>query len=140
MGVILLLLGSGVVTTVLVEGAEMTEQIYAFDLGGISNELVQRIHAAEPPSARASGFEAASSQGAPPVVEPPHSPSPGFEATTSQETPLPHPPPEPQSSEHPPGFERSQLSTAFVAAANLAWVAVGAGVVWWRYRRLALSR
>ena len=39
-----------------------------------------------------------------------------------------------------PGAGRAQLSTLFVVAANLAWVAVGSGVVWWRYRRLALSR
>lgn len=31
------------------------------------------------------------------------------------------------------------LSTAFIAAANLAWTALGVGVIWWRYRRLAPS-
>ena len=96
-GVILLLWGSGGITLALVEGAEMTEHIYAFDLGGISDELKQRIYAVEPPRA-------------------------------------------PGENEFAPGLQRSQLSTLFVAGANLAWVALGAGVVWWRYRRLALSR
>ena len=38
-----------------------------------------------------------------------------------------------------PGAGREQLSTLFVVAANFAWVALGSAVVWWRYRRLALS-
>ena len=97
-GVILLLWGSGFVTAALVEGAEMSEQIYAFDLGGISDELKNRIFGAEP-----------------------------F-------------PEELQENEFMMGFGRAQLSTTFVAAANLAWVALGSAVVWWRYRRLALSR
>ena len=96
-GVILLLWGSGGLTLALVEGADLTEQIYAFDLGGISDELKQRIYAAEPPQALGEG-------------------------------------------DFNPLYKRSQLSTIFVAAANLAWVTLGAGVVWWRYRRLALSR
>ena len=96
-GVILLLWGSGFVTAALVEAAEMNEHIYAFDLGGISDELKQRIYAVGPP------------------------PSLG-------------------ENEFLQGFRRAELSTMFVAGANLAWVALGAGVVWWRYRRLALSR
>ena len=96
-GVLVLLWGGGGLTLALVEGAEITEHVYAFDLGGISDELKQRIYAAEPPQALDDG-------------------------------------------DFNPLYKRSQLSTGFVAAANLAWVALGAGVVWWRYRRLALSR
>ena len=96
-GVILLLWGSWFVTAALVEAAEMSERIYAFDLGGISDELKNRIYRVEPP---------------------PASDENGFSM----------------------GYGRSQLSTMFVAAANLGWVALGSGVVWWRYRRLALSR
>ena len=96
-GVLVLLWGGGALTLALVEGAEISEQIYAFDLGGISDELKQRIYAAEPP------------------------PAPG-------------------DGDFSPLDNRSQLSTPFVAAANLAWVTLGAGVVLWRYRRLALSR
>ena len=96
-GVLVLLWGSGGLTLALVEGTEIAEQIYAFDLGGISDELKQRIYAAEPPLALGDG-------------------------------------------DFNPLYKRSELSTVFVAAANLAWVALGAGVVWWRYRRLALSR
>ena len=96
-GVILLLWGSGGLTLALVEGAEMTEQFYAFDLGGISDELKQRIYWAEPPEV-------------------------------------------PDDGEVNPLHKRAQLSTLFVVGANLVWVALGAGVVWWRYRRLALSR
>ena len=96
-GVILLLWGSSGLTAALVEGAEMTERLYAFDLGGISDELKNRIYGAEP------------------------LPAPGED-------------------EFVQGYGRSRLSTVFVAGANLAWVVLGAGVVWWRYRRLALSR
>ena len=96
-GVLVLLWGSGLVTAALVEAAEMSEQIYAFDLGGISDEFKQRIYGAEPP-------------------------------------------PVPGENEFIQGFRRSQLSTLFVVGANLAWVALGSGVVWWRYWRLALSR
>ena len=96
-GVILLLWGSGFVTAALVEAADMSERIYAFDLGGISDELKNRIYGAEPP------------------------PAPGRTSSSR-------------------AIGRSHLSTMFVAAANLGWVALGSGVVWWRYRRLALSR
>ena len=96
-GVILLLWGSGFVTAALVEAADMSEQVYALDLGGISDELKNRIYGAEPPSA-------------------------------------------PGENEFIQGFRRSELSTLFVVVANLGWVALGSGVVWWRYRRLALSR
>ena len=96
-GVILLLWGSGGLTAALVEGAEMTERFYAFDLGGIADELKNRIYGAEPL-------------------------------------------PAPVEDEFVQGYGRSRLSTVFVAGANLAWVVLGAGVVWWRYRRLALSR
>ncbi len=96
-GVILLLWGGGILTTVLVEVSDMSEQLYVFDLGGISDELKQRIYAAPVPDA-------------------------------------------PVGDEFVGGYRRAQLSTPFVVAANLAWVAAGAGVVWWRYRRLALSR
>ena len=96
-GVLVLLWGGGGLTLALVEGAEIAEQVYAFDLGGISDELKQRIYAAELTPALGDG-------------------------------------------DFNPLYKRSQLSTLFVAAANLAWVTLGAGVVWWRYRRLALSR
>ena len=102
-GVILLLLGSGFVTAALVEGADMSANLYAFDLGGISDELKNRIY----------GIEG---------VEPLRSEGPGPDDDFS------------------PGAGRASLSTTFVAAANLAWVALGSAVVWWRYRRLALSR
>ena len=96
-GVILLLWGSSGLTAALVEGADMTERLYAFDLGGISDEFKNRIYGAEP------------------------LPAPGED-------------------EFVQGYGRSRLSTVFVAGANLAWVVLGASVVWWRYRRLALSR
>ena len=102
-GVILLLWGSGFVTLALVEGADMSERIYAFDLGGISDELKNRIYSVE---------------GLDPI---------GGEAPADDD-------------DFSPGAGRASLSTTFVAAANLAWVALGASVVWWRYRRLALSR
>ena len=102
-GVILLLWGSGGLTLALVEGAEMTERLYAFDLDGISDELKNRIY----------GVEGLDPFGAPESRE-----EDAFQ----------------------PGAGREQLSTLFVVAANFAWVALGSGVVWWRYRRLALSR
>ncbi len=33
-----------------------------------------------------------------------------------------------------------ELSTTLVAGANLAWTAIGVGLIWFRYRRLAISR
>ena len=102
-GVILLLWGSGGLTFALVEGAEMTERLYAFDLDGISDELKNRIY----------GVEGLDPFGAPESRE-----EDAFQ----------------------PGAGREQLSTLFVVAANFAWVALGSGIVWWRYRRLALSR
>ena len=102
-GVVVLLWGSGGLTLALVEGAEMSEQVYAFDLGGISDELKNRIYGVE-------------------GLDP-------FGARESQDEDV-----------FEPGAGREQLSTLFVAAANLAWVVLGAGIVWWRYRRLALSR
>ena len=102
-GVVVLLWGSGGLTLALVEGAEMSEQVYAFDLGGISDELKNRIYGVE-----------------------------GLDPFGAQESRDGDP--------FEPGAGREQLSTMFVAAANLAWVALGTGIVWWRYRRLALSR
>ena len=102
-GVILLLWGSGFVTLALVEAADMSANIYAFDLGGISDELKNRIYSVE---------------GIDPIGDEGRGPDDDFN----------------------PGAGREQLSTMFVAAANLAWVALGSAVVWWRYRRLALSR
>lgn len=102
-GVILLLWGSGFVTLALVQEADMSANIYAFDLGGISDELKNRIYGIE---------------GIDPI---------GSEGSAS-------------SDDFNPWAGRASLSTTFVAAANLAWVAAGSAVVWWRYRRLALSR
>ena len=102
-GVILLLLGSGFVTAALVEEADMSANLYAFDLGGISDELKNRIYGIE-------GIEPLGREGTGP------------------------------DDDFSPGAGRAGLSTTFVAAANLAWVAAGSAVVWWRYRRLALSR
>ena len=102
-GVVVLLWGSGFTTLALVEAADMSAEVYAFDLGGIADELKNRIYGIEgldPFGARESAEEDA------------------FQ----------------------PGAGREQLSTLFVVAANFAWVALGSGVVWWRYRRLALSR
>ena len=102
-GVVVLLWGSGFTTLALVEAADMSEQVYAFDLGGIADEFKNRIYGVggldpwgDPESAEEDVFE--------------------------------------------PGAGREQLSTLFVVAANFAWVALGSAVVWWRYRRLALSR
>ncbi len=95
-GVVVLLWGTGGFAPVLVEVAELDARIYGFDIGGISQELTQRIYAAEPPSAGIDDFDSS--------------------------------------------YTRSQLSTLFVVTANLAWVAAGGVIVWWRYRRLALSR
>ena len=87
-GVILLLWGSGFVTLALVEAAEMSERVYAFDLGGISDELKNRIY---------------SVKGLDPIGE---------------QAP-------PEDGEFRPGAGRDQLSTMFVAAANLGWVGPG---------------
>ncbi len=102
-GVVVLLWGSGFTTLALVEAADMSAQIYAFDLGGIADEFKNRIY----------GVEGLDPFGAPESRE-----EDAFQ----------------------PGAGREQLSTLFVVAANFAWVALGSAVVWWRYRRLALSR
>ena len=104
-GVILLLWGSSFVTLAMVEGAELSEQVYAFDLSGIADELKNRIYSVE--RSVSAGFDDSNSRGD------------SFGDRVGS---------------------RDQLSTLFVVAANLAWVAVGSGVVWWRYRRLAMSR
>ena len=102
-GVVVLLWGSGFATLALVEAADMSAQVYAFDLGGIADELKNRIY----------GVEGLDPFGAPEA---------------------------PEEDAFQPGAGREQLSTLFVVAANFAWVALGSAVVWWRYRRLALSR
>ena len=102
-GVVVLLWGSGFTTLALVEAADMGAQVYAFDLGGIADELKNRIY----------GVEGSDPFGAPES---------------------------PDEDAFQPGAGRDQLSTLFVVAANFAWVALGSAVVWWRYRRLALSR
>lgn len=102
-GVVVLLWGSGFATLALVEAADMSEQIYAFDLGGIADELKNRIYGVE-----------------------------GLDPFRAPESP--------EDDAFQPGAGREQLSTLFVVAANFAWVALGSAVVWWRYRRLALSR
>ena len=102
-GVILLLWGSQFITAALVEAAELSELIYAFDLGGIADEFKNRIY----------GIEGLDPFGDPDL---------------------------PEEDEFLSGTGRALLSTRFVVAANLAWVALGTSVVWWRYRRLALSR
>ncbi len=108
-GVVLLLWGSGFVTLALVEGADMSANLYAFDLGGISDELKNRIYGVE-------GIDSLGDDGS--------GPDEGFGS----------------DDDFNPGAGREQLSTLFVAAANLAWVVAGSAVVWWRYRRLAQSR
>ena len=50
-GVILLLLGSNLVTSVLVEVAELDERLYAFNLGEIGAALKDRIYGVGPPVA-----------------------------------------------------------------------------------------
>jgi len=95
-GVVLLLLGSNLVTSVLVEVAEMDARIYAFNLGEIGAALKDRIFGVGPP-------------------------------------PL-------GDDEGSPGQRISELSTLFVIAANAAWVAAGAAVLWWRYRRIEGGR
>ena len=102
-GVVVLLWGSGFATLALVEAADMSAQLYAFDLGGIADEFKNRIYGVE---------------GLDPFRAPESSEEDAFQ----------------------PGAGREQLSTRFVVAANFAWVALGSAVVWWRYRRLALSR
>jgi ABC-2 type transport system permease protein len=102
-GVVVLLSGSGFAAGALVEAADMSAQVYAFDLGGIADELKNRIY----------GIEGLDPLGAPES---------------------------PEEDAFQPGAGREQLSTLFVVAANFAWVALGSAVVWWRYRRLALSR
>lgn len=90
-GVVLLLLGSLLVTRSLVETAELNSRLYAFSLFDISAELKDRIFGVGPQA-------------------------PGDDSSTGQST--------------------SELSTWFVIAANAAWVAAGAVVLWWRYRRI----
>ncbi len=91
-GVVLLLLGSQLVTGVLVEAAEADARIYAFNLGEMGAALKDRIFGVEPL----------------PLAE--------NEAALAQRI--------------------GELSTLFVIAVNAAWVAAGAAVVWWRYRRI----
>ena len=45
-------------------------------------------------------------------------------------------PPELGEDDASPGLRISELSTLFVVAVNAAWLAAGAAVVWWRYRRI----
>ena len=92
-GVVLLLLGSNLVTSVLVETAELDARVYAFNLGEIGAALKDRIYGVGPPPPLGAG-----------------------EASQGQRL--------------------SELSTIFVVAVNAAWVAAGAAVVWWRYRRI----
>ena len=92
-GVVLLLLGSNLVTSVLVETAELDARVYAFNLGEIGAALKDRIYGVGPPTPLGAG-----------------------EASQGQRL--------------------SELSTIFVVAVNAAWVAAGAAVVWWRYRRI----
>ncbi|WP_423918287.1 ABC transporter permease [Candidatus Poriferisodalis sp.] len=92
-GVVLLLLGSNLVTSVLVETAELDARVYAFNLGEIGAALKDRIYGVGPPPPLGAG-------------------------------------------EGSPGQRLSELSTIFVVAVNAAWVAAGAAVVWWRYRRI----
>ncbi|WP_419855779.1 ABC transporter permease [Candidatus Poriferisodalis sp.] len=96
-GVILLLLGSNLVTSVLVEVAEVDPHLYGFNLGEIGAALKDRIFGVGPPSTLG-------------------------------------------ESEGPPSTRISELSTLFVLAANAAWVIAGGAVVWWRYRRIVVSR
>ncbi|MCY3949977.1 MAG: hypothetical protein OXF61_12345 [Acidimicrobiaceae bacterium] len=91
-GVVLLLLGSLLVTRSLVEAAELNSRLYGLSLFDISAELKDRIFGVGP-----SALDAGDS---------------------------------------PSGRSSSELSTWFVIAANAAWVAAGAAVLWWRYRRI----
>jgi len=95
-GVVLLLLGSQLVTGVLVEVAEMDARIYAFNLGEMGDALKDRIFGV----------------GQPMLGE----------------------------DEWSPEQRISELSTLFVIAVNAAWVAAGAAVLWWRYRRIEGGR
>lgn len=96
-GVILLLLGTGLVTDALVEVAELDPRLYAFNLGEIAAALKDRIFGVAPPSSLD-----------------------GRDGSPTQRI--------------------GELSTLFVVAANLAWVGAGGAVVWWRYRRIVVSR
>ena len=95
-GVILLLLGSQLVTSVLVEVAEMDARIYAFNPGEMGDALKDRIFGVGPPTLG--------------------------EGEWSSDQRI------------------SELSTLFVIAVNAAWVAAGAAVLWWRYRRIEGGR
>ena len=95
-GVILLLLGSQLVTSVLVEVAEMDPRIYAFNLAEMGEALKDRIFGVGPPMLG-----------------------------------------EDESSR---GRRISELSTLFVVAVNVAWIAAGGAVLWWRYRRIEASQ
>ena len=91
-GVVLLLLGSLLVTRSLVEAAELNSRLYGLSLFDISAELKDRIFGVGP-----SALDVGDS---------------------------------------PSGQSTSELSTWFVIVANAAWVAAGAAVLWWRYRRI----
>ena len=91
-GVVLLLLGSLLVTRSLVEAAELNSRLYGFSLFDISAELKDRIFGVGPAAL--------------------------------------------DIGDSPSGRSTSELSTWFVIAANTAWVAAGAAVLWWRYRRI----
>jgi len=120
-GVIVLLLGTNIVSEVLVETADMSPRVFAVNISDISAELKDRIYGVEPEvnfvfDDDSGGF------GAQP-------PDPDAGA-----------PPEPDvTSPYVPEPSAASLSTLFVVGANALWVALGAGVVWWRYRRLASS-
>ncbi len=91
-GVVLLLLGSLLVTRSLVEAAELNSRLYGLSLFDISAELKDRIFGVGPAAL--------------------------------------------DIGDSPSGRSTSELSTWFVIAANAAWVAAGAAVLWWRYRRI----
>ncbi len=165
-GVVLLLIVSSATVNIVVQEADVDARLHALDLGGISNELKNRIFAVEPEEPE--GFEFGSSQGtvsvesaplapidAPPVGEVSDfdsGPSPTYvedpmmgDADMMFEDDMYEPPepmePEPVRSEFAGAVEGiDSLSTWFVVLANLAWVTLGCSVVWLRYRRLALAR
>ena len=115
--VILLLLGSWVITAILVRGGS-DARVYGFHVLGISSEMVNRIYGVEPdpvPALQSIDLETLSGDQDPSTTNPPS-------ISTTQQT------------QH-----LSDLSTLFVISAYMAWTLVGAFVVWFGYRRRGVS-
>ena len=163
-GVILLLVGSGTLVRVLVSEADLTPRLHAFDLQTVTTELIDRMYG-EPDASDATdggamqfGLEFEVESGGEYGSDMEYGDESGYSDDGRM---LGYYEPDPSDADdrmlYPDdwagGVDRegmdvlestlspiSTLSTLFVVSAYLGWVAVGSGVVWFRYRRLVVSR